>query len=148
MPLSKKASKAELRASLEAQAPDTPPARAVKPRSLKQANIGVGDNLEYYKAAQWFDEEGSAIPFLIYGAKLYTKGQYQDQVIFKLKDLESGEMSLLSLTANEPRLEYVKYFKMDTVPLGPLVFVQLDLGRAGQSAYYDIQDYEETEIPF
>lgn len=149
MPAPKKPTKTQIREALEDQNPQTSRvAPTTKPKTLKQAGLsGAGETLDYYKAKDWFDNESdeTSQPFFMYSARLYTKGPYNDSVIFKLKDGE-GNFSLCSLTANEPRMEFVKYFKTNTVPLGPLHFVQLDVGQA--SAYYDIQDAEDDEIPF
>lgn len=141
-----KPSRKQLEAALEVQAPTQTPNKPVQPRSLKQAGVGQFDVLDYYKAAEWFesDDEEVSQSFIIMGARLYDKGQYQDQVIFKLKDAE-GNLSLCSLTANEPRMAYVRYFNTDSTPLGPCNFVKLDTGQ--KSPYYDIQDCED-EIPF
>ena len=144
-PMETKPTRKQLETALEVQAPSQTPNKAVQPRSLKQAGVGVFDTLDYYKAADWFEEdEQVSSPFIIMGARLYTKGQYQDQVIFKLKDVE-GNLSLCSLTANEPRTAYVRYFNTETIPLGPCQFVKLDTGQ--KSPYYDIQDAED-ELPF
>lgn len=141
-----KPSRKQLDAALDVQAPIQTPIKPVQPRSLKQAGVGQFETLDYYKAAEWFDDEDTEVsqPFIIMGARLYDKGQYQDQVIFKLKDAD-GNLSLCSLTANEPRMAYVRYFNSDSTPLGPCSFVRLDTGQ--KSPYYDIQDAED-EIPF
>jgi hypothetical protein len=145
-PMKNKPARKQLEAALEVQAPFQTPNKSVLPRSLKQAGVGQFETLDYYKAAEWFDDEDTEVSqrFIIMGARLYDKGQYQDQVIFKLKDAE-GNLSLCSLTANEPRMAYVRYFNTDSTPLGPCNFVKLDTGQ--KSPYYDIQDAED-ELPF
>lgn len=146
-----KPTKEQLRLALNTQAPIEPPTmqRSTKRRTLSQAGVGFDDSLEFFKADDWYETEDQieSATFDILDAHRSTKGQWGPKVIFKLKELATGEVSLCSLPENEPRLKFAQAFKVDTTPIGPCQFVKFDSGKG--NPYHDIQMVEaEEEIPF
>lgn len=117
----------------------------VRTRSLSQAGLNDGEQLEFYNPLDWFESEEDyySKPFVITKARLSTKGQFGNKVIFTLTEGDAdGERSLVSLPADDSRLRYVYYFNQNTIGLGPCVFKKLDTGKA--HPYYAIAEADEA----
>lgn len=155
MRTTKKPTRNQLKTALEVQAPSKPAIhqRSTQRRTLLQAGVGFDDSLEFYRVDDWFEssEEIESLAFDILSANTATNKQGRAKVIFKLKRLDDGEISLCSLPQNETRLKFVAAFKADTTPIGPCHFVKFDSGKG--LPYMDIQmvgDVQMTddELPF
>lgn len=154
---STKVTKQESEAAQELQAPQRdsdngkPKNLFKSAKSLQQAGIKIddGENLTYFHPDDFFgDEDADTSSSFIITNAIKMKGRFGWLVRFTVEE-ENGERCYVSQSLgddesnpNEERMKYVNYFRTNTQPIGPVMFVKLQ-GNFN-NPYYTIQD----AVPF